>query len=262
MKKSKLRCGGQILYVPVELLVSDPMKPRIYFNDTEMAELCVSIAERGVLKPISVRSARNGKYKIISGERRARAAALAGLTEVPCILLRMSDEEAVFAALSENLQCSALNYFEFAASVERIHRKFCLGYDEIAGKIGMNINELTQKLKMLSIPQELRTRMIENGVTERHARELIKLNDADKERLVNEIIEQRLNVTAAKQRAAEILSAKKTKNQHTVMLYKDITVFVNTIDKTIDTMEKSGIKAISCKNEEEDRIEYKVTIPK
>lgn len=262
MKKTKPRCGGQILYIPVDQLVSDAMRPRIYFNDEELAELVGSIAEYGILEPLTVRAAKNGKYKIVSGERRARAAAMAGLAEIPCILLRMSDEEAVFTALSENLQCSELNYFEFAVSVERIHRKFCLGYDSIAGKLGMSINELTEKLKMLSIPPELRTKMIENGVTERHARELIKLNDKDKELLVKEIVEQRLNVSGTRERASELLSAKKEKKQHAVTYFKDITVFVNTIDRAIDTMEKSGIKAKSSKTEEDGIIEYKVTIPK
>ena len=262
MKKTKPRCGGQILYIPVDQLVSDAMRPRIYFNDEELAELVGSIAEYGILEPLTVRAAKNGKYKIVSGERRARAAVLADLKEVPCVLVRMSDEDAVFASLTENIKTSALNYFELAVSAERIHRKYCLGYDAIADKLGMSINELTEKLKMLSIPPELRTKMIENGVTERHARELIKLNDKEKELLVKEITEQRLNVSATRQRAGELLSAKKEKKQHAVTYFKDITVFVNTIDRAIDTMEKSGIKAKSSKTEEDGLIEYKVTIPK
>lgn len=262
MKKTKLRRGGQILYIPVGMLVSDPMRARIYFNNEELAVLAASVAEYGILEPLTVRTAKNGKYSVVSGERRMRAAMLAGLEEVPCVLMRMNDEEAAFVGMTENLRCTGLNYFEFASALEKLHRKFCLPYDVIADKLGISLHHINESLKLLSVPLPLRTKMIENGVTERHAAELIKLNDADKELLVGEITQKRMNVSETRKRAAELAAGKTQRNQRTVTFFKDTTVFVNTIDKAIDTMEKSGIKAQSRKTEEADRIEYRVTIPK
>lgn len=262
MKKKKLKYGGQIIYIPIEMLVSDPMRPRTYFNNEELADLRESICECGIIKPLTVRETKNGNYMIISGERRCRAAVLAGFDSVPCILMKMTDEEAVFSSIAENITQSGLNYFEFAEAIERIHKRFCFPYDIIAEKTGMSLNELNEKIKLLSIPQSLRKRMIESGMTERHAKELIKLNDDDKAKLVDEIIQKHLNVTETKRRCREILSSKTEKKQKTVTYFKDITVFVNTIDKTIDAMEKSGINAQTCKTDAEGYIEYSVHIPK
>lgn len=261
MKRSKLRCGGQILYVPVTMLISDPLRPRIYFDNDGLSELCASIEDRGILKPLTVTETKKGKYKIVSGERRFRAAVMAGLDTVPCILTHLSDEEAAFNAISENLLQCSLNYFELALSLEKLHTKLYYPYDLIAEKLGIGINEITEKLRLLSIPEELRTVMIENGVTEKHAKELVRLNDADKALLVREITEKRLNVSQTKQRCREILG-KKNRTGHTVTYFKDITVFINTIDKAITAMKTSGIGAKAVKNEKEDSIEYNLIIPK
>lgn len=263
MKKSKLRYGGQILYIPIEMISSDSMRPRIYFNNDELTDLCASIADAGILKPLTVREGKNGNYCVISGERRLRAAALAGLESVPCLIMKVNDETAAFTALTENLQQSNLNFFELALYVERIHQQFCLSYDVIAEKTGMGLNELSEKMKLLAIPFDLRIKIVENNLTEKHARELIKLNDTDKEKLVDEIIEKRLTVSATRERVKQMLSAGITKKeQKTVTYFKDVTVFVNTIDKALSAMEKSGIKANSSKREENGYIEYCVKIPK
>ncbi len=262
MRKNKLRAGGQILYIPIGLLRSDPMKPRIYFNNEELTDLCESICESGIIKPLTVREAKNGKYTIISGERRLRAAMLAGYETLPCILMKMTDEEAAFTSLTENMRQSGLNFFEFAAGIERIHERFYYSYDAIAEKLGIPLNDLNEKLKLLAVPRELRVRIVENGITEKDVREIIKLNDEDKEKLIEEITQKRLNVSDTRRRCREILLEKGTKKQRTVTYFKDITVFVNTIDKAIDTMEKSGIKAKSSKTEEHGCIEYRVSIPK
>lgn len=263
MKKNKLRCGGQILYVPAKLLRSDPLRPRIYFNNEELAGLTASIKESGIIKPLTVRPSKNGGYTIISGERRLRAAINAGLESLPCILIRMSDEEAAFAAITDNLRQSSLNYFEIPTAAKKIHEMFFYGYDQIADRFGISMQELTEKMRLLSIPENLRIIMLESGITERHARELVRLNDEDKRKIVDEIIEKRLNVTKTRQRCSEILRKEPEKTgQRTVTYFKDATIFINTLDHTIDTMLKSGIRAQSVKSETDDHYEYRVLIPK
>ena len=262
MKKNKLRTGGQILYIPANRLTSDPMKPRIYFNNDELNDLCASMEDSGILEPLTVRPIKNGNYRIVSGERRYRAAALAGIEDIPCVLIRLSDEEAAFISVIENLRKSSLHFFEIAQAIEQIHSVFGFTYADIADRLGMSMNELTDILKYLSVDHALRKKIVENGLTERHVRELVKLNDKDKEMLVAEIIEKRMNVTATRERCQEVLKNHSGKKQRTVTYFKDITIFVNTIDRAIDTMVKSGIKADSLKTESENSIEYRLLIPK
>ena len=262
MKRNKLRYGGQIIYIPSERILSDPMKPRIYFNNEELTDLCASIEEAGILEPLTVRAVRHGKYMIVSGERRFRAAGLAGLESVPCVLVKLCEEDAAFVAVTGNLRHSELNFFEIALAVERLHKRYYFSYADIAEKLGISLNELTEKLKLLSVPPELRKKIIENGITERHVRELIRLNDDEKTLLVEEIIRCRLNVSETRQRCKELLCADAPKKQRTVTYFKDSTIFVNTIDKAIDTMKQSGIDAQSQKTEAADHVEYRVLIPK
>ena len=262
MNKVKFRRGGQIIYIPAEMIKSDPMRPRTYYNEEELAQLTASIAESGIIKPLTVRTAKKEGYFIISGERRYKAAVKAGIEAIPCILIKMSDEDAAFTAIEDNLRQSNLNFFEIPSAAKKIHEQFYCAYDVIADRLGITLNELMEKMKLLSIPEDLRKKIIESGITERHTKELIKLNDEDKEKLINEIIENRLNVTKTQQRCREILYSHNPKKQKTVTYFKDSTIFVNTIDKAIDTMQRSGIKAESSKREEESYYEYRVLIPK
>lgn len=263
MKKSKLRCGGQILYIPTDLLISDPTRPRIYFNNNELNRLSDSICEVGIIKPITVRNSKTEKYYIVSGERRYRAAVMAGLSTIPCILTKMSNEDAAFTSLYENLQQCNLNFFEVAVAIERLHKSFAFSYSEIADRLGLTLAEVNEKTKLLTIPFELRTKIIESGITEQHAKEIVRLNDEDKENFVDEIVEKRLNVSSTREKCTEIIYGKREKpQQKTVTYFKDITIFVNTIDKAINAMNSSGINAQSSKTEAEGYIEYRVTIPR
>lgn len=262
MRKRNLRTGGRILYIPIEMLHSHPLKSRLYFNNEELVDLCASICDEGIIKPLTVFEAENGYYVIISGERRFRAAKLAELKELPCILIKSTEEDSAFMSITENIQQSTLNYFELPLAVEKIHNTYSVSYTEIAERLGISIIDLTDKLKLLSIPDYLRITLIENGITEKHAREIIKLNDSEKDTLVNEITKKKLNVTQTRQRVSEILYCKRTQCQHTVTVFKDITVFVNTIDNTLERMVRSGIAAKVTKTDNKESVEYSVSIPK
>ena len=262
MKTTKLRPAGRIVYIPLRLLRSFPLRPRVYYNAEAEAELTNSIAELGIVEPLTVCYGDGDRYYIISGERRFRAAKALGLEEAPCVLAELDDLDAVLFRISDGFQHEELNYFEKAEYIERVSLSFSIEYSELAEKTGVPLQELRSFSRLLNIPPPMRRRMIENGLTERFARLLLHhADDQEKKALLDEIIGDRLTLSQAKARSEEILQGKKPKRR-ILTFFRDLTVFLNTIEHAVDTMRESGIAANSEKRETDELIEYRITIPK
>lgn len=257
-----LRRSGSILLIPQNEITANPDQPRKSFDKSELEGLAQSIRLNGIIQPISVRRIDNGLYEVIAGERRLRAARMAGLEKIPCIIINASDEKAALYALIENLQRRDLGFFEEAAAIETLMREHGLSQEETAKRLGKAQSTLSNKLRLLRLPEDVRKAITDAGLTERHARALLKIEDGEKLRAaVQVIIKKNLNVAQSERLIGEIISGEK-RRPAVVKLFKDVRIFVNTLNHAVDTMREAGIQADSQKKETDDYIEYLVRISK
>lgn len=264
-----VRRGG-ILYLRSDELSPNPAQPRRRFDDEALAELSESIKTYGILNPLTVRL-RGGKYELVAGERRLRAAKLAGLQEVPCILLDVNMEDASLIALVENLQRRDLDFIEEAAGINQLIRMFGMSQEEAARRIGKSQSAVANKLRLLKLPPDVLEALRENGLTERHGRALLRLQrpEAQREALAY-IIDNGLTVAATDAYVDALLSrpepeppaeAEKPEHKRTFVL-KDVRVFLNTLSRSIDLMKQGGIDAGVQRQETEDSLILTISIPK
>lgn len=260
---------GGIIYLRPEDIAPNPVQPRKHFEDQALKELSESIRSYGILNPLTVRL-RCGKYELVAGERRLRAAKLAGLREIPCILLDVNMEDASLIALVENLQRKDLDFVEEAEGIRQLIRMFGMSQEEAARRIGKSQSAVANKLRLLKLPQDVLTRLRDEGLTERHGRALLRLTTADDQRAaLDYILENGLTVAAADAYIDALLSApeelpppaEKGEGRRTLVL-KDVRVFLNTLSHSIDLMKQGGIDAGMRREETEDSLILTISIPK
>lgn len=263
MKSGKYKIGGQIILIPQEEIYPNPNQPRRRFDFDELEGLAQSIRQNGIIQPIAVRVNNRGEYELISGERRLRASRLVGITQVPCIIMEASDEKSALFALLENVQRCDLDFFEEAVAIEKLLTDYGMTRDEICKKLGKAPPTISNKLRLLRLPEEIRMKITQENLTERHARALLKLTSVSQmERAMSIIAEKRLNVAETERLVSQILTNDSRHRQPTVKLFKDVRIFVNTLNHAVDTMRRAGIEADSAKSETDEYIEYIVRIPK
>lgn len=263
MKSAKYKIGGQIILIPQEDIYPNPNQPRSRFDFDELEGLAQSIRQNGIIQPIAVRVNASGNYELISGERRLRASRLVGISLIPCIIMEASDEKSALFALIENMQRSDLGFFEEASAIEKLIVDFNMSRDEVCRKLGKAAPTISNKLRLLKLPEDVRLKITQEGLTERHARALLRLpTRAQLDRALSIISDKRLNVAESEKLIDQMLSADKSSKKPTVKLFKDVRLFVNTLNHAVDTMRRAGIEADSAKSETDEYIEYIVRIPK
>ncbi len=263
MKTGKYKIGGQIILVPQEEIYPNPNQPRQRFDFDELEGLAQSIRQNGIIQPIAVRVNGKGEYELISGERRLRASRLVGITQIPCIIMEASDEKSALFALLENVQRSDLGFFEEAVAIEKLITDYGMSREEVCKKLGKAPPTISNKLRLLRLPEEIRLRITQENLSERHARALLKLTSISQmERAMSIIAEKRLSVAETERLVTQILNNDSRHRQPTVKLFKDVRIFVNTLNHAVDTMRRAGIEADSAKSETDEYIEYIVRIPK
>ncbi len=263
MKSGKYKIGGQIILIPQEEIYPNPNQPRRRFDFDELEGLAQSIRQNGIIQPIAVRVNNRGEYELISGERRLRASRLVGVTQIPCIIMEANDEKSALFALLENVQRCDLDFFEEAVAIEKLLTDYGMTRDEICKKLGKAPPTISNKLRLLRLPEEIRLRITQENLTERHARAMLRLTSVSQmERAMSIIAEKRLNVAETERLVSQILQNDSRHRQPTVKLFKDVRIFVNTLNHAVDTMRRAGIEADSAKSETEEYIEYIVRIPK
>ena len=259
----RCRTGGSILLIPTDEIIPNPNQPRKVFNQNELDALADSIRNNGIIQPLVVRKNNNDEYELISGERRLRAAVKVGLETVPCVLMSVSDNDSALFAIIENIQRDNLNYFEEAESISRLVNEYSMTQEEISKRLGKSQSYLSNKLRLLKLSDELRSVILENSLSERHARALLRLDsDIDRLKALLEIIEKNMNVSETDKYIDSIVTPVKQKSRPKFRKLKDIKLFINTINHAVDTMRNAGIKAVSEENETSDYIEYVIRIPK
>ncbi len=267
LKKSppKPKSGGNILMIPEQEIMPNPTQPRRHFDRQELANLAQSIRANGILQPVTVRTIPGG-YELIAGERRLRAARLAGLTHIPCILINADDRKTALFSLLENLQRQDLSFFEEADAIQKLMRVYGLSQEEAARKLGMAQSTLSNKLRLLRLPESIRLTLEREQLTERHARTLLRLETAAQmEEALSRIIDEKLNVAQSEKLIDQLLQkpvSEKKGKKAPIKLFKDVRLFVNTLNHAVDTMKRAGISAASSRNETDEYIEYIVRIPK
>ena len=256
--------------IRISEIVRNPNQPRRYFDPEAIATLAESIRQYGVLNPLTVRRTGNGGYELVAGERRLRAARVAGLTDVPCLLINADGEDSSVIALVENLQRRDLDFFEEANGFKRLIEQFGLTQEEAARKVGKTQSAVANKLRLLRLSQQNMELIRCNNLTERHARALLRLNDeADRINVTNYIIEHELNVSRTEEYIDEFLKAKENpqpvveaeSGKRVVRLFKDVRFFLNTLNRAVGVMVDAGIGATVKQQESEDGLTLTICIP-
>ena len=256
--------------IRISEIARNPNQPRKYFDPEAIATLAESIRQYGVLNPLTVRRTGNGGYELVAGERRLRAARVAGLTDVPCLLINADGEDSSVIALVENLQRRDLDFFEEANGFKRLIEQFGLTQEEAARKVGKTQSAVANKLRLLRLSQQNMELIRCNNLTERHARALLRLNDeADRINVTNYIIEHELNVSRTEEYIDEFLKAKENpqpvveaeSGKRVVRLFKDVRFFLNTLNRAVGVMVDAGIGATVKQQESDDGLTLTICIP-
>jgi len=248
---------GRVVFLPVRSIRPNPAQPRKIFREEALDELADSIRQHGILQPLSVRRVGTA-YELISGERRLRAAELAGVTDVPCILMSMDNKASGFAALVENLQRQDLDFIEEAMGIRRLIQEHSMSQEQTARLLGKSQSAVANKLRLLRHSEAVLSAIRESGLTERHARALLKLR-SEEETLAAIALIARQNMSVARTEAY-IDSLLREKEEKTGKA--NVGAFLNTLTQTLQKIQLSGIAAVSERRETESQIVLTITIPK
>lgn len=259
--QEETRAAGQVLLIPNEKIFPNPNQPRRVFDQGELVNLAISIRMNGVLQPITVRKIEKG-YELVSGERRLRASRLAGMVVVPCIVVDVNAMKSAIFSLIENLQRQNLNCFEEASAIETLMEQFGLSQEEVARRIGKAPSTVSNKLRLLALSPEIRKKMAEANLTERHARALLRLDPEDVPQILDKILARELNVAQSEKLIDALMEQRNRPKRTTRRLFSDVRIFLNTINNAFDTMKSAGIDAQLEKQENEDAFIFEIRIPK
>ena len=258
---------GGIVYLRTGDIYPNPVQPRKQFDSGALEELSLSIKNYGILNPLTVRC-RGGRYELVAGERRLRAAKLAGLDEVPCIMLDVNMEDASLIALIENLQRRDLDFIEEATGISQLIRMFGMSQEEAARRLGKSQSAVANKLRLLRLPSDVLDALRANGLTERHGRALLRLPDANAQRAALQyIIDNGLTVAATDEYIELLLTEPAEERQDAAepkrtFVLKDVRIFLNSLSKSLDLMKQGGIDAGMKREETEDSLILTISIPK
>lgn len=260
---TKIRPENQILSIPQSNILPNPNQPRKRFDYDELEGLAQSIRSNGILQPLIVREIGPEKYELVAGERRLRAARLVGLTKVPCVVSEISETDSAVFAVIENLQRQDLDYFEEAEALAVLVSEYHLGQDELCKKLGKAQSTLSNKLRLLRLSDEMRYKITRAGLSERHARALLAISDeVMRARALSIIIDRHLTVSESETLIDQMLRKNETPKKQMLRGFKDIRIFINTLNNAVDSIRRAGIDADSVKTETDEYVEYIVRIPK
>lgn len=265
----KLQRKGEFLstrvqYIPLGRIRPNPQQPRHSFDEEGLAELAASIRSCGILQPLTVRRAGEG-YELVAGERRLRAARIAGLREVPCLVAQVGEEDSALLALMENLQRRDLDCWEEAQAIARLISRYGLSQEEAARRLGRAQPTVANKLRLLRLPEDVRALLRENGLTERHARALLRLQDPEvQRRAAGDMVRRGMNVAQAEAYVEKLLqSAQVTPPRgRSTYIIKDVRLFLNSVDRGLHLMRQAGVDAGWNRQDTDREILLTIRIPK
>ncbi|ANU09369.1 parB-like partition protein [Planococcus antarcticus DSM 14505] len=259
------KASEEVLKLPLDKIHANKFQPRTVFDQEKIEELARTIHVHGVIQPIVVRKSDNeGEYEIIAGERRFRAMKSLLWTEVPAIIRNLSDKETASIALIENLQREELTSIEEAHAYQNLLEIQEITQEALAQRLGKGQSTVANKLRLLKLPEEIQTALLNRLVTERHARALLQVKDAElQKKLFEETIEESLNVKQLEMKVTKLFSdePKKPKARRKA-ISRDMRIAMNTIKESLNMVSKSGIDLTTEEEEHEEYYQITVKIPK
>lgn len=262
MKQQRIKSTAEIYNIPQDRIVPNPNQPRKRFDYEELENLAQSIRENGLLQPIIVRKREDKKYELVSGERRLRAARLVGIVKIPSIVINIADKDSAIFSIIENLQRQSLNFFEEAEAIEKLVGEYAMSREEVAQKLGLAPSTVSNKLRILRLPEEMRFELARSGLTESHARALLMLEDDNQRaRALSIIVDRHLNVAESERMINQMIN-RNNRSRNPLRGIRDVRLFINTLNHAVDTIRRAGVEADAARSETEEYIEYVVRIPK
>ena len=256
--------SSRVRYIPINTVRPNPQQPRRSFDETALRELADNIRAYGILQPLTVRD-RGGFYELVAGERRLRAARIAGLREVPCLVAEVGEEDAALLALIENLQRRDLDYMEEAAAIARLIGRYGLSQQQAADKLGKSQPAIANKLRLLRLAPPVIDCLRQYGLTERHARTLLRLTDPEQQLAAARHMGQRgLNVAQAEQYVDALTAENRTAppQRRPTYIIKDVRLFLNSVERGVRLMQSAGVGAEVGRRDTEEEILLTIHIPK
>lgn len=248
--------GRQVLELPIDSIHPNPNQPRTVFSQKDLEELSCSIAQLGILQPLSVRRTAAGRWELVAGERRLRAAAMAGLSAVPCLEVAADESTSSLLALVENLQRKDLDFWEEALALRRLIDQYHFSQEEAAARVGKSQSAVANKLRLLRLSPEVLGALRQAGFSERHARALLRLEQPElQRRAAIHIIRRRLTVAQTEEYVARLmkpLADKPLRRAAPIYRTRDVRLFLNTIEKGLTIMNSAGVDA-QCGRQETDQ---------
>ena len=247
-----------------DVISPNPDQPRRYFDPDGLYELAESIRVHGILQPLSVRRKGGGRYELIAGERRLRAAMICGLEQVPCLVLEVSRESSCLLSLIENLQRRDLDFWEEAKALERLTTVYGLSQEEAAAKVGKSQSAVANKLRLLRLPQEVLALLRKHGFTERHARALLRLPTPEAQAAGADLLVKEGWTVARTEKYVEEVLRNQTKGKKTrpPLLIRDVRFVLNSLDHSLAVMRSAGVAAQCQRKEEGEDLLLTIRIPK
>lgn len=262
MKQQRVKSTAEIYNIPQAMIVPNPNQPRKRFDYDELENLAQSIRENGILQPITVRKREDKKYELVSGERRLRAARLVGMVKIPSIVINIDDKSSAMFSIIENLQRQSLNFFEEAEAIEKLVGEYAMSREEVAKKLGLAPSTVSNKLRILRLPEEMRFELARSGLTESHAKALLMLEDDNQRaRALSIIVDRHLNVAESERMINQMIN-RNNRSRNPLRGIRDVRLFINTLNHAVDTIRRAGVEADAARSETEEYIEYVVRIPK
>ena len=256
---------NNVIEVPIDKISLNPYQPRKIFDSDAISELAKSIKEYGVIQPITVRRNFIGGYELVSGERRLKASRLINKTHMPCIVIDVKENDSAVIALLENLQRKDLTYWEEAEAMQHLILDHKYTQEELAVKLGKSQSAVANRLRILKLPESVKNYLQENGLTERHARAILKVHDENAQlKILKQVCEGELNVAKTEElvsKAIEKVEDQRTRDNGKVMGVVHLRMFINTINKAVDVVQKAGVMVETSKKENKNFIEYMIKIP-
>ncbi len=265
MKTPSLLDSRKIVTLPIGAIRPNPHQPRRQFDPEGLLELSESIRLYGILQPLTVRKTSPSTFELVAGERRLRAAAQAGLESVPCILLNVDEEQSGLLALVENLQRKDLDFIEEAEGLRSLIRSYGMSQEEAARCISKSQSAVANKLRVLKLPEDVLFRLRDEGLTERHARALLRLEEPEIQREALEfILRNGLNVAKTEEYIEALLKgapARKKKRKPPIVVLKDVRIFLNTVTRGLNIMNRGGVRAVCERKDAGDELILTIRIP-
>ena len=262
LPKKGIYDSGKVLFLPVDAISPNPDQPRRLFSQEGLEELARSIQALGVLQPLTVRR-RDGNWELVAGERRLRAAKLAGLEEVPCLAIQTDSQSSSLLALVENLQRRDLDFWEEALALRKLIDTYHLSQEEVARRLGKSQSAVANKLRLLKLPEPVLTTLREAGCTERHARALLRLGSPERQQeAAAKIAAQDLTVAQTETMVDAMLSSAPASRRRPTFIVKDVRLFLNTVTRSLDLMRSAGVNAQCRREDTDDEILLTIHIPR